>query len=194
MKIGTKSLLFGVHQFLWHPVTVALAWRKLYGKWPTWEQAVCIFFHDWGYWGKPNMDGPEGKAHPEAGARIAAKIIFKIARFRGARLGDAALLYADVYLFTLCHSTAAAEARGLKPSQLYYADKACVLHEPRWLYLLRAKASGEVWEYIDVALKSKVWSNEWNLFFIYQPRATKARLWHNWYQNKTRLRMQRIKI
>lgn len=56
MKTGTKSLLFGVHQFIWHPLTVLLAWIKLYG-WPAWEELVCIIIHDWGYWGKSNMDG-----------------------------------------------------------------------------------------------------------------------------------------
>lgn len=28
MRIGTKSILFGVHQFIWHPVTVYIAWRN----------------------------------------------------------------------------------------------------------------------------------------------------------------------
>ncbi|MCK5235828.1 MAG: hypothetical protein KAR06_02490, partial [Deltaproteobacteria bacterium] len=60
--VGTKSLLFGVHQFIWHPITVLIAWCKLYG-WPTWPELVCIIVHDWGYWGKPNMDGPEGEKH-----------------------------------------------------------------------------------------------------------------------------------
>lgn len=57
--VGTRSLLFGVHQFLWHPWTVYRAWRYLYGK-PTWREVVCIFLHDLGYFGKPNMDGEEG--------------------------------------------------------------------------------------------------------------------------------------
>lgn len=31
MKIGTRSLLYGAHQFMLHPLFLALAWRKLYG-------------------------------------------------------------------------------------------------------------------------------------------------------------------
>ena len=42
MKVGTKSLLFGVHQLLWHPLTVWLGWIKLYKKPPSFKEAVCI--------------------------------------------------------------------------------------------------------------------------------------------------------
>ncbi len=31
MCVGTKSILFGVHNLVIHPVPVALAWWKLYG-------------------------------------------------------------------------------------------------------------------------------------------------------------------
>ena len=71
MRIGTRSLLFGVHQLVWHPVVVMLAWRNLYGQWPNWQELVCIIIHDWGYWGCPNMDGPEGENHPWWAARQA---------------------------------------------------------------------------------------------------------------------------
>src|SRR5262245_41708328 len=73
MKIGTKSVLFGVHQFLWHPLTVGLAWRKLYGVWPRAEGWVAIFCHDLGYSVCTNIDGPEGRLHPERGAKLALK-------------------------------------------------------------------------------------------------------------------------
>jgi hypothetical protein len=59
MKVGQRSLLYGVHQFLWHPITVLIAWWVLFGR-PTWRELVCIIIHDWGYWNCPNMDGPEG--------------------------------------------------------------------------------------------------------------------------------------
>lgn len=68
MTTGTKSLLFGVHQFLWHPLTVLLAWVYLYRSFPNPKELLCIFVHDWGYWGCPNMDGPEGERHPERAA------------------------------------------------------------------------------------------------------------------------------
>lgn len=59
-------------RFLWHPVTVLLAWWALYGR-PTWRELVCIIIHDWGYWHCPNMDGPEGELHPEYGAQLAGR-------------------------------------------------------------------------------------------------------------------------
>ena len=73
MRVGTKSLLFGVHQFLWHPVTVILAWRKLYG-WPSARETVCILVHDGGYWKAADMDGEWGMNHPELGAKIAGSL------------------------------------------------------------------------------------------------------------------------
>lgn len=78
LPVGSRSLLFGVHQFLWHPVTVALAWRRLHKKWPSLGECVCIFVHDWGYWGCNDMDGPEGKRHPELGARVAARWVGRL--------------------------------------------------------------------------------------------------------------------
>jgi hypothetical protein len=29
MGVGTKSLLIGVHELLWHPITVYLGWCRL---------------------------------------------------------------------------------------------------------------------------------------------------------------------
>ena len=70
MKIGTKTILFGVHQFAIHPWFVAWAWWRLYSF--PWDPRlwVAFFVHDLGYWGKPNMDGLEGERHPEFGARV----------------------------------------------------------------------------------------------------------------------------
>ena len=70
MKIGTKSLLFGIHQIFWHPYVVLRAWVYLYGR-PSFKEMVCIFIHDWGYFGKPNLDGAEGSLHPMLGENIA---------------------------------------------------------------------------------------------------------------------------
>lgn len=134
MKIGTKSVLFGVHQFLWHPWTVGLAWRRLFKAWPTWREWVCIFVHDLGYCGKPNMDGPEGRMHPEFGGQCAE-------RWLGGH-------YAALTFF---HSREYAKLAGEKPSKLCWADKYSVLCEWRWFYLLRARLSGEVHEFRDNA-------------------------------------------
>lgn len=70
MKIGTKSLLFGVHQVFIHPWFVAWAWWKLYGFPFDPRLWVAFIVHDWGYLGKPNMDRPEGEEHPHFAAHL----------------------------------------------------------------------------------------------------------------------------
>lgn len=129
MKLGTKTLLFGVHQFAWHPLTVLRAWIYLYG-WPNWRELVCILIHDWGYWGCSNMDGTEGMEHPRVGARLAGWLF-------GPK-------YEDLVLW---HSRYLARQQGREPSRLCWADKLSMEFEPRWFYLLRARLTGELQEY-----------------------------------------------
>jgi hypothetical protein len=132
MKTGTKSVLFGVHQFIWHPITVWLAWWKLYGKTPTFKETICIVVHDWGYWGCSKMDDAKGEEHPMVGASVA--------RF----------LFGDKYGYlVLCHSRHLSNRMGLDPSELCWPDKFSILYEPRWWYLLRANLSGEIKEYVS---------------------------------------------
>lgn len=69
MKVGTRSLLFGLHQFLLHPIFVELAWRRLYGR-PSTREALAILLHDWGYWGIARMEGGEADEHPRWAARV----------------------------------------------------------------------------------------------------------------------------
>lgn len=129
MKVGQKSLLFGVHQFILHPLTVLLAWWKLYGC-PSWPELVCIIIHDWGYWYASDMDGQKGELHPEVGARLAG-------RWFGPR-------YYDLVLY---HSRHYARRVGAQPSKLCWADKLSIAYEQWWLYLPRAWLSGELKEY-----------------------------------------------
>lgn len=143
MNIGTKSLLFGVHQFLWHPISVGLAWRKCYKVWPRWNELIAIFCHDIGYWGKSDMDGDEGQTHPERGAGIARKLVIFLS-------GDEKLA-SETYWLSLYHSVHYAQESAQAVSKLYLPDKVSILFEPRWWYLLRAKASGEVYEYLQNA-------------------------------------------
>lgn len=128
--VGTRSLLIGVHQFLWHPLTVWLAWVRFYGEFPTWRECVCIFIHDWGYWGCPEMDGPKGSEHTRLGADIANRLF-------------------GIKYYSLCvwHSRHYAETYGREPSKLCWPDKVSMLYEPEWFYLLRARLSGEIHEY-----------------------------------------------
>lgn len=150
MKTGTKSLLFGVHQFIWHPVTVLLAWIWLYKRFPNWRELICIVVHDWGYWGKTNMDDEQGENHPYAGAKIAF------------------FLFMDNEYYDLClfHSRHLSRRLNREPSLLCWADKACIAFEPRWFYLLRARLSGELKEYRKISAETgflplTASNNEW---------------------------------
>lgn len=154
MKIGTKSILFGVHQFLFHPLAVCLAWRKLYRKWPRWQEAIAIFCHDLGYWGCPDIDGKAGKRHPYKGAQLTACLCnFLVGR--GWQYGSTRAEWGYlIYEFTLYHSRSLAKAHGASVSPLMAADKYCIMYEPRWFYLLRARLSGELQEFKQHAVDS----------------------------------------
>lgn len=129
MNVGSKSLLFGVHQFILHPIFVLMAWIKLFGL-PNIREFICICLHDIGYWGKPNMDGQEGDRHPELGGKVCGR------------------LFGEEYRnFVLGHSRFYHHKFGVPISKLYYADKYshCIL--PWWIYLPLSYASGEIHEY-----------------------------------------------
>jgi hypothetical protein len=131
MSIGTKSVLYGAHCFLIHPWFVARAWWTLYGF--PWDPRlwVAFFVHDLGYWGKPNMDGPEGEEHPKFGGDV-MHILF------GPTWG----------VFTKTHSRFYAQKYGLPHSPLCVADKLAVVLTPDWLYLPMVNATGEIHEYM----------------------------------------------
>lgn len=135
MRVGTKSLLWGVHQVLLHPIFVALAWRRLYKSWPREPQIWLAFLvHDWGYWGCCSMDGEDGKQHPLLGALI-------VGRLCGTKWGD----------FCKYHSRSLARIDRAEPSKLCAPDKLAILYYPLWLYLLLARLSGELHEYMQNA-------------------------------------------
>lgn len=138
MNVGTKSVLFGVHQFLWHPLTVALAFCRTHSRLPTWWEAVGIACHDLGYWGCTDMDGDSGVHHPRAGAALAYHLICWLSARRAY----------DVYFFCLYHSSTFARENGAKTSELYLPDKVSILFDPAWFYLFRARLSGELTEYV----------------------------------------------
>lgn len=134
MSVGTKSILFGAHQFVIHPIFVAVAWWKLYGFPYNPRLWLAFFLHDLGYVGLPNMDGAEGEAHPE----FAAKIM-------GNWFGP------EWHNFCLYHSRYYAKRDNKQFSRLCVADKLSVCLEPWWLYLPRVWLSGELWEYMALA-------------------------------------------
>lgn len=147
MNVGTKSLLFGVHQVFIHPFWVALAWWKLYGF--PWDPRLWVAFvvHDWGYWGCPEMDGPKGDLHPYRGAEI-MHFLFDTPRWsKGSVYIEGSMFYWRH--FCLYHSRFLAKQHDQQPSKLCMADKLAMYYEPWWLYLPRAWASGELKEYVN---------------------------------------------
>jgi len=198
MKIGTKSILFGAHQFLLHPVFVAWAWIQLYGF--PWDPRVWIafFVHDLGYWGKPNMDGPEGETHVELGARIMhfifdgmervqmTEIFPSIQRFVELRkagwhvvdYGDNAIIVERMVLstkwqdFTMYHSRYYAKKNGAKPSKLCFADKLAFSYFPRFIYIPMVSMTGEIVEYMKQKDEYKYKPSKW------KPTLIEKLMWH----------------
>lgn len=134
MKIGTKSVLFGAHQFLIHPWFVAAAWWQLFGFPFDPRLWVAFFVHDIGYIGKPNMDGEEGERHPFTGAKIMGFLFGK-----------------KWYDFCLYHSRFLAKKFDATPSRLCIADKLAICLQPEWLYLPAVRATGEIHEYMKLS-------------------------------------------
>lgn len=168
MQAGTKSVLFGVHQCLIHPWFVAWAWWRLYGF--PWDPRLWLafFLHDLGYWGKPNMDGPEGESHVEFGARVMGWLFDwnmtltlqitsdsfdggVLQRFWYWRVKE----YPNTSWRALClyHSRFRAMRDGEPFSRLCVADNLAIALTPAWLYLPMAIASGEIREYMALAKK-----------------------------------------
>ena len=134
MKIGTKSILFGVHQFILHPLMVARAWNIIYHKRPTLHEWCAIITHDLGYWGSPDMDGESGERHPEYSANW---------WWNKGKFGR------NVGIEILGHSRFYAGKNGEGLSRLFKADKLSMALYPRWSYLLLGNLSGEIKEYMD---------------------------------------------
>jgi hypothetical protein len=131
MKTGLKSILFGVHQFIYHPITVLLAWIELYNL-PNYKELVCIFIHDLGYYNCEKMDNEKGQNHPEFSGKIAF------------------LLFKDEYYKNLClgHSRHYAKNHNINVSKLFYADKLSMKYDHPILYLIRSTLSEELKEYM----------------------------------------------
>jgi hypothetical protein len=154
MKIGTKSLLFGCHQFMIHPYYVYKGWLKLYSR-PNWKEFICIIVHDWGYWGCADMDGKEGSSHSIYGAYLATKYLHWV---RTAKQYIEANKGYDLKYHNLCilHSASFADKQGEIPSKLCWADKYATLLIPDRLWLFLAKLSSELSEYMDHEQNNKL--------------------------------------
>ena len=136
MKIGTKSLLFGVHQFVLHPLFVLIAWIIIYKSFPKRHELLAIIVHDWGYWGCDNMDGEQGESHPVRSVKMLPYILVP-GRF-----------LEKVCIEIMGHSRFNAKKHGIGLSHLFRADKLSMAICPSWLYLLLGNITGEIKEYI----------------------------------------------
>lgn len=133
VRIGTREVVTGVprlngpgvSQTVRVPEYTSLADPRLW---------LAFFLHDIGYFGKPNMDGPEGETHPKVGA----KIMFH-------------LFGPTWYNMCLYHSRFYAKRFRTPPSALCYADKLAITYYPEWLMVRLVTWTGEVNEYMKDA-------------------------------------------
>lgn len=171
MKIGTKSVIFGAHCFALHPWFVALAWWKLFGF--PWDPRlwVAFFVHDLGYFGKPNMDGPEGETHVELGAKIMS-FLFDWNDFHNWRILPDGTAIGPWGQFSLFHSRYYAKLNGKSVSKLCFADKLSFCLTPAWLYLPMVNWTGEIHEYLDRAKTAD--SDHWKAV-----TSGDQKLWHS---------------
>lgn len=145
MKIGTKSLLFGCHQFVLHPAYTYVAWRKLYGSFPSFGETIAIIIHDWGYLGKSNLDGEEGERHPE----WAHNVLIKLGIFvRNNIHFDFGVYIFEIGNLCLYHSRFYAKRNYEEPSKLCWADKYGTTLYGKYLWLFLATITGELKEYM----------------------------------------------
>src|SRR4051812_14945623 len=157
LPVGPRSVLWGAHCFFIHPWFVAAAWWRLYGAPRDPRLWLAFLVHDWGYWGKRNMDGPEGERHVELGARIMTtlfdwpwlpKSLWPFAAVKkwvvvNYDRGD--LWWAGPWgQFCLFHSRFYAKRASQPVSRLCMADKLAIALTPAWLYLPVARLSGEL--------------------------------------------------
>lgn len=141
MRMGVKTLLYGGHQFVLHPLFVVAAWARLYGI-PGFRELICIGIHDWGLWSCDTIDFGVGELHPEGGARIAGRLF-------GWR-------YHDLVAY---HSRFYARVRGHGVSKLCLADKLGTALYPTWLWVFLVRLTGEYKEYL-ANRKYEIWKQD----------------------------------
>ena len=121
MSQGTKSILFGAHQFIVHPYFVYKAFKLCNYRKPQFWELICIIIHDWGYWGMDylidrkveNWRADDG--HEKLGARIALR-----------------LFGLQGYKFVMGHGGEALRFHPKHRSAMYWPDKISSLIAPRW--------------------------------------------------------------
>lgn len=154
MRAGSKTLLFGTHNFIIHPIFVFIAWIIRYRSLPDLSEFIAICLHDVGLWGLPNLDGEEGEMHPQRIGNWLRCISMKFSdgtviatRWQNIFEKAAQIVYG--------HSRFYAMKYDLKLSKLFQADKLAVGLYPSWLYIFLGTLSGEIDEYMIKAENGK---------------------------------------
>jgi hypothetical protein len=178
VRVGTKSILFGGHQFLIHPWFVAWAWWRLFGFPLDPRLWVAFFVHDLGYLGKPNMDGPEGERHVELGASVMHRLFdwipYRI-EWEGHEPRGVYVRNTRWRDFCLYHSRFYAKRDGQSFSRLCVADKLAIVLTPAWLYLPLVRLTGEIHEYMKLARTGREHGGKYSTMSIWHPE---QRQWH----------------
>ena len=151
MRTGTKSVLFGVHAFWYHPITVWRAWRELYGRRPDFWETVAIVVHDLGYVGCEHMDDAHGERHLIFGAELIRRLYRATHRATPFYEAEARRLHRLVRY----HSRYLAARERRNPSPLCWPDKLSLRFDPPAFYLFRARLSGELAQY-RMAARQKI--------------------------------------
>jgi hypothetical protein len=167
MRIGTKSVLVGAHQFLLHPLLLALGWWKAYGFAPV-RIGVIRYDHHVApgvahLFGNGVIQVTRGVMTSLWDPRLWLVFIVHDLGYLGKpnmdgpegethpEFGAAIMrrLCGDVWGdFVLLHSRYYAKRLNRPLSPLCIADKWVIVLEPSWLYLPRVVLSGEVWEFV----------------------------------------------
>lgn len=171
MKIGTKSVLYGAHCFLFHWFFVALGWFHLYGL-----RRVAI--GDKMVQGRPTVGDIVNVTVPPSYRRVQmtglwdprlwlAFFLHDIGYIGKPNMdGDEGETHPELACrlmnrwfgapwgqFCLFHSRFYAKKLDHPVSPLCYADKMAIVFTPTWLYLPFVRATGEIKEYMKLAEK-----------------------------------------
>ena len=124
MTEGTRSYIFGCHNFLIHPFFVFMAWRLEYQAFPKWWELICILLHDIGVCGRQYLSDDKAKiGHWERGAQLASDLVERLTR--------------DMSKGNLAYNICAGHTHesGFPLSKLYRADKRSWIVAPTlWLW------------------------------------------------------------
>ena len=159
MRVGTKTILFGLHSFWLHPMVVWYSYFKIYGS-LSFKMAAAIFFHDLGYWRCKSLKHGDGYSHPSKSAELFSKF-FKNDYHQ----------YYQIY-----HHSRRYPSGNTEVSCLGIADKLSFFYYPKWLVLFLGTLSGELKEYLNNFKNN-------NTHLKYVQLFSKREIFNLWYLN-----------